>query len=577
MTPLERASQALQKAADEKNRRRLQDERQYLVGTIGKDLVREIAPAMEQMVRDNGIALNRAIDSIKHVKMPAVVIPDINVPEPRVDVQVDLSSLKIPTPQITVNPNVRLPDIKFPETQTIEGWVKLQGVSMEKPLPVTLRNADGSPMVFTGGGAVIGGGSSGKADFFTIKGFSQSAFSELTNPDGRVKVELPTGSAGLTDTELRATSLPVEQVSGSAWTVYVKEIFGSTATDLINPDGRVKVELPSGASGLTDTELRASHIDVQQVSGAVDSVSVIGTVPVSGTFWQATQPVSGTVAVSGINNSVSVSLLNGDGATLDPRDRNWTISETVPVSGTFYQATQPVSGTVAVSGITNTVASANVDSTGVQYSGSNPFPVNLISQSLASSASALVDSTGVQYSGSNQFPVTVNGATNSVVAVGATLHGVADIGSAPQKVGGIVMTANPTAEVGGDVSNFRADDIGRQLMRPVQVRDLTVTAYASFATGTEATLLAASAGSFHDLIYILASNNSTAAVGIDIRPVTAGNIAMHLEIPANGTVGVAAPVPIPQSSSDTGNNWTVDLPDITGTTVYVSGLFSREV
>ena len=55
-----------------------------------------------------------------------------------------------------------------------------------------------------------------KHDFFTIKSFGQSAFSEIMNPDNRVKVELPTGGSSLTDTELRASTLDVKQVSGSA-------------------------------------------------------------------------------------------------------------------------------------------------------------------------------------------------------------------------------------------------------------------------------------------------------------------------------------------------------------------------
>lgn len=45
------------------------------------------------------------------------------------------------------------------------------------------------------------------------------------------------------------------------------------------------------------------------------TISAMPSTPVTGTFWQATQPISGTVSVSG----------------------------TVPVSGTFFQATQPVS------------------------------------------------------------------------------------------------------------------------------------------------------------------------------------------------------------------------------------------
>lgn len=67
----------------------------------------------------------------------------------------------------------------------------------------------------------------------------------------------------------------------------------------------------SGESGggLTDAELRADDVKV-----TLDGE----TVPVTGTFWQATQPISGAVSVS-------------------------NLPATQPVSGTFWQATQPVS------------------------------------------------------------------------------------------------------------------------------------------------------------------------------------------------------------------------------------------
>jgi hypothetical protein len=69
-------------------------------------------------------------------------------------------------------------------------------------------------------------------------------------------------------------------------------------------------------------------------------------VPVTGTFWQATQPVSGTFwqATQPVSGSVSVSNL----------------PVTQPVSGTFWQATQPVSGSVSVS---NFPATQTVDGT----------------------------------------------------------------------------------------------------------------------------------------------------------------------------------------------------------------------
>jgi hypothetical protein len=69
--------------------------------------------------------------------------------------------------------------------------------------------------------------------------------------------------AGLTDTELRATPVPVAGTVGVTGTFW-------QATQPVS----------FAWSGLTDTELRATPVPVS------------GTVGVTGTFWQATQPVS---------------------------------------------------------------------------------------------------------------------------------------------------------------------------------------------------------------------------------------------------------------------------------------------
>ena len=289
----------------------------------------------------------------------------------------------------------------------IKGWINLMGYDkgfLSNPFPVQIRDKDGKPVDFGGSiTQILGGG--GKHDYFTIRGFTQSAYSELTNADGRLRVSVETGGSGLTDNELRATAVPVSQVSGANWSVYA----------------------------------------------------------------------------TGFGASVGATILNGEGASLDPRDRNWTITETVAVSGAL-----------------DTV-----------------------------------------------------------------------------KASGIARTTNPTAVSDGDNQRFSVDDLGRQLVRPVQVRDLTLTAYATLTTGTETTLKAAVAGSYLDLIYVMGANNSDAAVTVDIRAVTAGNVMMTLQIPANGTAGIACPVPLPQD--ETGNNWTADMADITGTSVYLTALFSREI
>src|SRR3990167_5545794 len=312
------------------------------------------------------------------------------------------------------------------------------------PLPVTIQDPRGNAVQL--GGQSVGG----RGNYFTIKGFDQSAFAELTNPDGRVKVELPTGSSGLTDTELRATAVPVSQLSGASWSTEATQ------------------------------------------AGTWN----IGTVPT-------------VTAVTDVTNSVRILAL----------------PETIQ--------TQLADITTSVQTLDNAIAGSEMQ-------------VDIVSGFLSSS-----------------------------VVTGPVVADAVDDGSAPVQQGGVARTANPGAVSGGDVVKSSHDDLGRYLTRPVQVRDLIKTAYVSVAGGSETTLLAAVAGSYLDCIMIVGSNNSDAAVSVDIRAVTAGNIVHTLRIPANGTSGWAPAVPWPQD--ETGNNWTIDGPDESGRTITFSGLFSQEV
>ena len=89
-------------------------------------------------------------------------------------------------------------------------------------------------------------------------------------------------------------------------------------------------------------------------TGTSLNTNITNTVPVSGTFFQATQPVSiaDTVAVSG---------------TFYQATQPVSIASTVAVSGTFFQATQPVSiaSTVAVS---DTTTQGKIDTTNTTLS-----------------------------------------------------------------------------------------------------------------------------------------------------------------------------------------------------------------
>jgi len=107
----------------------------------------------------------------------------------------------------------------------------------------------------------------------------------------------------------------------------------------------ISVQAPSVTTVIGSVTLGASTAQIGSVTA-----SISGTVPVSGTFYQATQPVSlasvPAHAVTLTSTTVTVSSLPALAAgTAQIGSVTASISGTVPVSGTFYQATQPVSGT----------------------------------------------------------------------------------------------------------------------------------------------------------------------------------------------------------------------------------------
>lgn len=694
---LQTAKDALAKAIEQKRTN------QELIKSLGPAVIDALKPVLEEIAKNSKIPKEEVLNAISKIR-----IPEIKVPEPNISVNVPnihIPEIKVPKAEFHFDASkIRIPDLKMPDEMNINGWVNLMGYDrgmLLNPLPVQLRDAKGNPLnLFENLSRILSGNSGtgfltqplnnggGKADFLTIKGFMQSAFSEIMNADGQVKVSLPNGVSGLTDTELRAAHLDVQQLSGSIDSVKVTGFDTSVSAALIDSSGiqysgsnPLPVTIISDAINLDQT---TDSIAVRQVSGFADSVVVnsflssvaASLVDSSGVGYSGSNPlpITGPVVVSSITNSIAAALVDSSGIgysgsnplpvtlssetiVLDQTTDSIAVrqvsgfTDSVFVVGPIAQgdsatalriiqagdsvssvyANNPVAQgdaatamrvviagnsdasvvvnsmpAVVVTSITNTVAAAIVDSSGVEYSGSNPIPVNLVSQSLASSASALVDSSGVQYSGANPVPVVIaagsnnsvaasiidstgipyetanplpvtiiSGALTSSIAVGPSASGVADDGSAPLQQGGIARTANPTAVSGGQVVKAAFDKLGRQLVRPLQVRDLIQTAYATLTNGTETTLKASPASTFLDLVYILGANNSDAAVIVDIRAGTANGVVASITVPPNGTAGVSLSVPIPQDTAAA--TWTADMPDITGTTVYLSALFSQEI
>ncbi len=183
--------------------------------------------------------------------------------------------------------------------------------------------------------------------------------------------------------------------SGEDWAPCV-----ATYATTVSPGANV-LQVVTPSAGLPVAQQGAWTVGISgtpsvSVSGT-PTVAVSGTVPVSGTFFQGTQPVS--IASSVTVTQATASSLNatvvGTGTFLTQAAQSGTwnvgitgtptvaVSGTVPVSGTFFQGTQPVSLASAVTVAQATAASLNATVVGtgtfaVQASQSGTWNVGTI-------------------------------------------------------------------------------------------------------------------------------------------------------------------------------------------------------
>jgi hypothetical protein len=532
MTPqeqLDNFKRQLQTAADEKARQRQEKERSAIFRQIGQYLNAALSPLREAVKQMIGAA-----SDMKRVASQIERIGDIQIPEPRINV--DLSSF--PAPNVTVRPVIDIPEVKFPKEMDMKGFVTLMGYdrgSLENPLPVQLRDAKGNPIkLFENLTTLIQGGGGG--GFQTVRVSNLDEISISASVSTSVSLVNADGAYYNSDNPLPITG-SLSTTPGA--TFYASDAIGSV--NLIQLNGNPVTQGPgeelmalrvvhaSDATASVNIVGNIATLDTIQVSGSVASVNLnqtAGNPTVVGTGYQdnALRVVEATDSIASVN-------LN-------------TINGAAVVVGTGYQ-----DNALRVVHATDAIASVNIVQT-----------------------MAALDV--IQVSGSI-WSVSVTGSTGTTSIVGDVAPGSANVNSPPVRIGGVVSQTNPTAIADGNIGNFRMDDLGRQITRPVQVRDLIATAYVSVTNGTETTLRAGVAGAYLDCIMLVGSNASDAAVSVDIRAVTGGNIVHTLRIPANGTAGWAPQVPWPQD--EMGNNWTVDGPDETGRTLTFSALFSKEV
>src|SRR3990167_6340522 len=585
LDPLKIAKESLGKAIEtEKRNRKLLES----IGPAVIDALQPILQGLKEAVSLLRVDVTPIVEVNPEIKIPEIKIPDIKVPD------IYVPEIVVPEPKVTVNvPPIKIPDVIMPEEMNVRGWVSLMGVDINNPLPVQLRDAKGNPVnLFENLTQIVSGGGGGNMrGFVQIKGLTGSTGTDLLNADNRLRVSLETGGSGLTDAELRATSVPIEQVSGSTWSVSVNDVFRTTvASTTLNSDNRLRVSLETGGSGLTDAELRASGVPIAQVSGATWSVEATATNLDIRDLANATDSISG-YQVSGAVWSVSVNdsfrttvasnLINADDrlrVSLETGGSGLTDTElrasSVPisqVSGAIWSVSvNDVFRTTVVSNLINADDRLRVS---VETGGGGLTDAELRASSVPIS----------QVSGAN-WSVNVSGFSATVNVTGSVAADVADDGESPVKIGGIARTTNPTKVADGDRVSMTLDSCGRQVVWPYQVRDLLQTAYVTLSNGTQQVLLAGSAGVFHDLISVSVTNSSTVAdtavstfAIVDLRSATNGGIVQTLVVKNGRTVIFQPPVPIKQDVA--ADAWMADMNDINmvGGLITVSALFIKNI
>jgi hypothetical protein len=159
---------------------------------------------------------------------------------------------------------------------------------------------------------------------------------------------------------------------------------------MLSSGGAVGSTAPTSANlygGSDGTNLRAISVDS---SGRVNA-NINGTVPVSGTFWQATQPVSGTVTANAGTGSFTVaqatatnlnaSVVQGTATNLKTQAENYQ-------GGSAVGSANPLQVTLANTGANTTALQVRPrNGTLTVTSGSTSASANTSAQALASNSS----------------------------------------------------------------------------------------------------------------------------------------------------------------------------------------------
>lgn len=345
-----------------------------------------------------------------------------------------------------------------------------------------------------------------------------------------------TASGPLTDAELRASEVPI---SGSVALVGTSDVTFTAGSITSMPNIEV-------TGCLTDDELRASEVPI---SGSVVVISA-PTTAVTGTFWQDTQPISGSINLLG-TSEVSGSLVISSGSITSmpevavtgtfyqaeqPISGSVAIVGTVPVSGTFYQDTQPVSGSFVISSGSITSLPA-VSMTSGSLTGSLPAGTNTIG---ALTANQSVSMTSGSLTGSIPAGTNTIGALTANQSVSMTSGSLT--GSIPAGTAAIGTVGITSGSLSGSIPAGQAI-IGAALPFTTEANYISGSSVAVTDTTRTEIISAQGAGIKIYLTNILVTNGH-ATVGTIVK-IEDGTTCKYTGFAAAGGGGFSATLPVP--------------------------------
>lgn len=394
---------------------------------------------------------------------------------------------------------------------------------------------------------------------------------------------------------------------------------GTTTLEIWTGTGLASLSQAGGSGG------GGGNVNINQVGGAavalgqttmansfpVAIASNQSALPVTGTFWQATQPVSlttlpaltagaaliGKVGIDQTTNGVTnaVDILNMP-VTLDTNSGNKSAStirvllatDSVAIPNWGQGATGAAVPTGAIylgmnvagnlTGLVGTANGLKVDGSAVTQPVSGTFwqATQPISGTTTSSNFPVTVDTNSGNTGASTIRVVV--ATNNPANA---LWGHGGIGAAvPANAtyyGLMARTTNPAAATDGNLVGPMADKLGRQVVVIGQVRDLKTDAQLTLTSSVaETTLLAAVASTFQDMYGLIIENTSATPCEVEFRDTTGGALRFSFEVPANDTRGFMLPSSDGYKQAAVNTNWTAKC--ITSVaSIKISALFVKNI